>query len=260
MDITTAFITGTGFYTLPNLQSIEVRGVKTPFGEASVEIANLDGQYIAFIPRHGKDHTILPSEINYRANLFALRTLGVVRVLATSVSGSLRSEWAPGSLILIDQFINFTWGRKDTFYPLEGKMAYIDVTEPYCSTLHAYLLESAQSLGICLHKGATYACTQGPRFETKAEIEMIRRLGGDLVGQTNYPEVVLARELAMCYATVGVVSNWAAGIQPKVTAKEVLQNIAEVNIKLSTLFAEVIRRYPEPEDCTCRHALDEAII
>lgn len=258
MEITTAFITGTGFYSLPGVQSLEVRTIKTPFGTVEVEIAKLGGIQIAFIPRHGKQHSILPSEINYRANLFALRELGVGRILATSVSGSLRVEWKPGTMVLIDQFINFTWGRKDTFYPIEGKMAYVDVTEPYCPTLHAYLLEAARQLGIPLLKGATYACTQGPRFETRAEIEMIRRLGGDLVGQTNYPEVVLARELAICYATVGIVSNWAAGIQQRVTAKEVVQNLAGVAEKLSALFTAVIHNHPKPEDCVCRHALDEA--
>jgi 5'-methylthioadenosine phosphorylase len=260
MGITTAFITGTGFYTLPGIHTVEFRMVETPFGGVEVEIAEINGQNIAFIPRHGKQHSIPPSEVNYRANIFALKSLGVVRILATSVSGSLHVEWKPGTLVLIDQFINLTWGRKDTFYPLEGKTAYVDVTEPYCPTLHSYLLEAAHLLGISLLKGATYVCTQGPRFETRAEIEMIRRLGGDLVGQTNYPEVVLARELAICYATVGVISNWAAGIQPRVTAKEVMKNLEGVGEQLAHLFAEVIRKHPEPEDCTCRHVLDEASI
>ncbi len=260
MTIHTAFITGTGFYALPDMENSRTRTLDTPFGEVSVELAEFSGQSIAFIARHGKRHTIAPSDVNYRANVYALKMLGAERILATSVSGSLVPAWGPGTLVLIDQFLNFTCDRKESFFPLDGKLAHVDVTDPYCSTLHTQLLQAARDLQIDLQRGCTYACFNGPRFETRAEIEMIRRLGGHLVGQTNYPECVLARELAICYATVGVVSNFAAGMQVRVTATEVTANLAGVEDKIASLFARLLIDHPEPPDCSCRHALDEACL
>ncbi len=256
----TGLITGTGFYELPGIENTRRETIDTPFGEVNVELATFRGQEVVFIPRHGKQHTITPSLINYRANIYAMHQLGVKRILATSVSGSLVPAWGPGTLVLIDQFINFTYGRHESFYPLNGKLAHVDVTDPYCPTLHQQLLQSAGKLHIDVQRGATYACLNGPRFESRAEIEMIRRLGGQLVGQTNYPECVLARELAICYATIGVVSNLAAGMQSKVTATEVMENIRQIGNVLSELFATLISDHPQVEDCPCQHALDGALL
>ncbi len=258
MTTKTGFITGTGFYTLPGISAAHVQELSTPFGPVSVEIGQLGDQEVVFIPRHGKTHSISPAQINYRGNLYAMKMLGVERILATSVCGSLVPAWGPGTLILIDQFLNFTYNRAETFYPLDGKLKHVAVTEPYCPTLHSMLAGCAQQMGLDLQRGATYACTNGPRFESRAEIEMIRRLGGHLVGQTNYPECVLARELAICYATVGVVSNLAAGMGSALTAKEVTDNIHKIGPVLSNLFAAVINTHPDQPDCLCRHALDEA--
>lgn len=255
----TGFITGTGFYTLPRIENSRIEAVTTPFGLVQVEHAEFAGQGVVFIARHSKQHTIAPADINYRANLYALHMLGVRRVFATSVSGSLVRSWTPGTLVLIDQFLNFTSGRKESFYPMDGKLAHVDVTDPYCGTLHRYLKESAQRLGQPLQVGATYACMNGPRYENRAEIEAIRRLGGQLVGHTNYPEVVLARELEICYATVGVVSNLAAGlVSDRLTSKEVIQNLANVGDRIAALFADVLQAHPEVEDCACQHVLEEA--
>ncbi len=260
MTVRTGFITGTGFYTLPNIQTIEIEEASTPFGKVHVQITSLEGREIAFIPRHGEKHQLAPDEINYRANIYALRELGVERVLATSVCGSLVPDWQPGTLVLIDQFLNFTTGRPDSFYPLDGKLAHVDVTDPYCPTLHDAMAKSAAKLGLDVQCGATYACFSGPRFETRAEIEMIRRLDGHLVGQTNYPECVLARELAMCYATLGVVSNPAAGMGSSLSANEVMRNLEGLGDTIGRLFEDVVLSLPEPYDCTCRHALDEAFL
>ncbi len=260
MAVTTGFITGTGFYTLPNIREVRVENVDTPFGAVDVEIGKLGNREIAFIARHGKRHTIPPSSINNRSNLYALHTLGVERILATSVSGSLVKTWGPGALVLIDQFINFTTDRASSFYPMDGKLAHVDVTDPYCATLHKYLSEGACDMGLDLHRGATYACFSGPRFETKAEIEMVRRLGGHLVGQTNYPECILARELAMCYATVGVVSNLAAGMKSELTTTEVMENLDGLGDTIATLFEKVVLALPDHYDCSCRHSLDEAFL
>ncbi len=260
MTVRTGFITGTGFYTLPDIQTSKTVKVATPFGEAEVQIAGLEGQEIAFLPRHGVKHHLAPDEINYRANIYALHELGVERILATSVCGSLIPDWQPGTLVLIDQFLNFTTGRPDSFYPLGGKLAHVDVTDPYCATLHDAMAGSAAELDIDLQHGATYACFSGPRFETRAEIEMVRRLDGHLVGQTNYPECVLARELAMCYATLGVVSNPAAGMGSSLSAGEVMVNLQGLGDTIGRLFEGVVRSLPESYDCACRHALDEAFL
>ena len=260
LPITTGFITGTGFYTLPNIRDVKTDKLTTPFGEVDVEIGMLGDQEIVFVARHGKEHTISPSNINYRANLYAFHTLGVERILATSVCGSLVRAWPPGTLILIDQFINFASGREDTFYPMDGKLAHVDVTDPYCQTLHEHLASSAKEAGYELQRGGTYACFAGPRFESRAEIDLTRILGGDIVGQTNYPECVLARELAMCYATVGVVSNYAAGMVSSLTAKEVSETLRDTSDKIPHLFERTVMSLPAHYDCPCRHALDEAIL
>ncbi|MBN1264914.1 MAG: S-methyl-5'-thioinosine phosphorylase [Anaerolineales bacterium] len=261
MTIRTGFITGTGFYTLPNIKNVRLENVQTPFGDVSVEIGKLGEEEIAFIARHGKQHTIAPDKINFRANIYAMHMLGVERILATSVSGSLHLAWPPGTLVLIDQFLDFTKGRVQSFYPLDGKLAHVDVTDPYCPTMRQLLMDKAHEMNIPLQQGATYACFSGPRFETRAEIEMVRRLGGDLVGQTNFPESMLAREMAICYATVGVVSNLAAGMKnSSVTATEVTLNLKSLGDTIANLFEAVVCSLPEPYDCSCCHALDEAFL
>ncbi len=258
MTARTGFITGTGLYTLPGVEGSRGERVATPYGEVAVELATLGGSEIVFIPRHGKGHTVAPRDINYRGNVWAMRELGVERILATSVSGSLAPEWGPGALVLADQFLDFTTGRADTYYPRDGTLVHVDVTDPYCPTLRAQLAECARSRGIALGAGATYACMNGPRFETRAEVEMVRRLGGHLVGQTGYPECVLARELALCYATVGVVSNWAAGMQASVAATEATAIVRASAHAVAALFAAFLRDHPEHGDCACRHALEGA--
>lgn len=258
MATRTGFITGTGLYTLPGATDARPQEFATPFGNVYVELAALGAEEVVFIPRHGKRHTISPREINFRGNLWAMKELGVERILATSVSGSLVPVWGPGTLVLVDQFLNFTDGRADTFYPMDGKLAHVDVTDPYCRTLHEQLAASAEKLQIRVLRGATYACMNGPRFETRAEVEMVRRLGGHLLGQTNYPECVLARELAICYATIGIVSNFAAGMQVSVTATEVIENVRKYGDTVGAVLAVLVRDYPEHGDCACRHALDHA--
>jgi 5'-methylthioadenosine phosphorylase len=260
VTVRTGFITGTGFYTLPNMQIRKSEKLSTPFGKVEVQIASLEGREIAFIPRHGRKHNLAPDEINYRANIFALHKLGVESILATSVCGSLVQRWKPGTLVLIDQFINFTSGRADSFYPMGGSLAHVDMTDPYCPTLHDAMAQAAIELGIDLQRGATYACFSGPRFETRAEIEMVRRLDGHLVGQTNYPECVLARELSICYATLGVVSNPAAGMGSNLSVKEVIHNLESLGDIIGRLFERVVCSLPESYDCACRHSLDEAQI
>lgn len=258
LSIDTAFITGTGFYSLTNMRTLETKLVDTPFGNVKVQLAKINDNTLAFIPRHGSSHSLAPSQINFRANIYALHLLGVKRILSTSVCGSTVTAFPPGSLVLIDQFINFSAGRIDTFYPLDGKLCHVDVTDPYCTTLHRQLLEAAGKENIPIKKGATYGCYDGPRFETRAEIEMAKVLGIHLVGQTNYPEVVLARELAICYATVGFVSNMAAGLAGTLTVTEVMQTVKDSGDAIARLFGAWFKSFPKTRECTCHHALDHA--
>ena len=218
------FITGSGFYTLPGLEDPEARTVVTRYGEATVTVGTMRGRPVAFLPRHGADHSVAPHRIGYRANLAALDQLGVRAIVATAVSGSLHPEFGPGSLRLLDQFIDLTWGREHTFF--DEEVRHVDMTEPYDPAVRSVLLTAADAEGIALSPTATYVCFNGPRFETPAEIEMARRMGGDLVGMTGCPEVILARELGIPYASIGVVSNLAAGMEETpLTVEEIMENL-----------------------------------
>lgn len=254
-------ITGTGFYSLPNLKDTEKETLTTPFGEVEVEVGELSGREVVFVARHGKQHTIAPADINYRANIYAMHMKGVKVILATAVSGSLNIDWPPGTFIFLEQFLDFTYGRNYTFYPMDGKLAHVDVTKPYCVETQKIIRRAADELGIDIRRGGVYACFNGPRFETDAEIKMVRLLGGNLVGQTGFPECVLARELAMSYASVAIVSNYAAGMVSDVTtAVEVTQNITNLGGVVGRLFERTVELIPEDFDTPAMHALDHAFL
>ncbi len=208
-----AIIGGTGVYDPQLLAGPRAESVNTPYGGVEVFVGRHAGVEVAFLPRHGRGHSVPPHRINYRANLWALRELGVRSCLATAACGSLRADLAPGGLVLCDQFLDFTRSRPTTFYDgQDGQVHHADMTDPYCPRLRATLALQGRQLGIGLAEQATYVCTEGPRFETPAEIRAYARLGGDLVGMTGVPEVVLAREAGLCYASVAVVTNFAAGL------------------------------------------------
>ncbi|MFQ6075423.1 MAG: S-methyl-5'-thioinosine phosphorylase, partial [Candidatus Bathyarchaeia archaeon] len=202
--IRTAIIGGTG------LESLLPEGTKTrvgtPYGPTPpITLARIGGREVAFLPRHGERHTHAPHRINYRANIWALHTLGVERVLATSAVGGINVEYSPGDLVIPDDFIDFTKHRALTFYD-EAPVTHIDMTEAYCPELRRILIEAAKERRAGVWERGVYACTEGPRFETPAEIRMLRALGCDVVGMTGFPEVVLAREVETCYATLCYVS------------------------------------------------------
>ena len=203
-------ITGSGFYDLPGLTGAVDREVETPYGPVCLVHGTWNGCPVVFLPRHGADHSVPPQRIPYRANLWALHDSGARAVLATAVSGGINPSYRSGQLVLIDQFIDLTHGRDDTFF--DEELRHTDMTEPYDRNLRQVLSEVAASEGVDLVDGGTYVCANGPRFETPAEIQMYAGFGGDLVGMTGYPEVALARELDLPYAAVGVVSNPAAGL------------------------------------------------
>jgi len=248
-----AIIGGTGVYDMDILTEQREESVSTEYGRVTVASCKFNGLGVAFLPRHGESHAVPPHKINYRANIWALRELGVEWVLATTAVGSFNPEYKPGDLVLIDQFIDFTRNRPYTFYDGEGRgVVHTDFSEPYCPELRGLLRDSAREKGIHIHPRGTYVCTEGPRFETPAEIQMFRQWGADVVGMTNVPEAVLAREAGLCYAVVSLVSNWAAGIkQTPLTHEEHLVVMGEHSHKVRTLFTEALAHLPLPRNCSC---------
>lgn len=247
-----AVIGGTGCYEfIPG--EVTTEGVVTPYGAAAVDRGQVGGVEVAFIPRHGREHAVPPHKVNYRANIAALRELGVRSILATAAVGTMCEAMPPGSLALLAQFLDFTRGRKGTFYDgADGQVVHADMTQPYCPHLRAELLAAAEAIGESMVIEAVYVCAEGPRFETPAEISMFRKLGGDLVGMTGVPEVVLAREAGICYASVAICTNWAAGVTPtRVEHEQVSDFTVQHTPRVVALFKEVISVHQEIA-CQCR--------
>lgn len=223
-------IGGTGFYDAGLLEEAAEHIIGTPYGTAVLTTGLYQGVPIAFLARHGAGHAVPPHRVNYRANVWALRQVGVRSLFATASVGSLTGAIPPGSLALCDQFLDFTRGRPATFF--DGGpwgVQHADMTEPYCPRLRGALRRAAQDLGMELIPEATYVCTEGPRFETPAEIRAYAKLGGHVVGMTGVPEVVLAREAGICYATVAIAANSAAGLAGRpVSHAEVVQATARL--------------------------------
>jgi 5'-methylthioadenosine phosphorylase len=249
-----AIIGGSGIYTLPGL-SLLPRTVETAYGP--VELFVSAGEELVFLPRHGPRHTVPPHRINYRANLKALQTLGVERVLSLCTVGSLHSGLPPASAVLLSDFIDFTRGRVGTFYDGDdGVVAHVDVTQPYCPALRARVLKHAAARGLALVPEGVYACMEGPRLETAAEIRMLARLGGDVVGMTGVPEVTLARELGLCFASIAVSVNWGAGlISETINFEEARAACDRVKAELLALSVALLRDAEPYPACGCASAL-----
>jgi len=252
-------IGGTGVYDPKILSGVAEKQVETEFGTIGVVTGEYKGVSVAFLPRHGKDHLVPPHKINYRGNIMALKELGVERIIATGAVGSLNLEMRPGEFILVDQFIDFTKNRVQTFYEeVTTGVVHVDMTTPYCLELRKVLANAAAAIDMPVKTRGTYVCTEGPRFETPAEIKMYSYLGGDLVGMTSVPEVVLAREAGMCYATVAMVTNFAAGISPTpLTHAEVLEAMRLNNENLKKLIMKAIEIIPSERTCECQNAIEE---
>lgn len=254
-----AIIGGTGVYDPKMLTNIRDKELLTPYGEVDFKIGDYHGKTIAFIPRHGSKHSIPPHLINYRANIWAMKKIGVRNIIATTAVGSLNLAMKPGQLVVIDQFLDFTKSRKHTFYEGGDKgVVHVDVTNPYCSILRHKILEAGQKVGINMHANGTYVCTEGPRFESAAEIKMYSTLGGHVVGMTNIPEVVLAREAEMCYATISMVTNYGAGISAtSLTHSEVLEAMGQHGDNIKKIIMETIDMLEPEQECSCQKALAE---
>lgn len=258
-------IGGSGVYDPKMLQDSRDMEVNTPFGSVNVTVGMYGNIDLAFLPRHGASHSVPPHLINYRANIWALHSIGVERIVSTSASGSLNASISPGSFVVLSNFLDFTKTRANTFYDgseslIDDKdVVHLDVTQPYCPELREILIKTGKDQNLPIIEDGIYVCTEGPRFESAAEIKMFSRLGGDVVGMTNLPEVILARELEICYSSIAMVTNYAAGIsEKKLTHTEVL-DIMENNLEdIKLLLEAAIPLIPKERSCPCSSLLDGA--
>ncbi len=244
-------IGGSGLYELPGLSNAEEIMVDTPFGSVTLLRGLKGDKEVFFLSRHQKGHKVPPHVINYRANIYALFKLGVNYVISTNAVGSVREYIEPGYIVIPDQIIDLTKNRVYTFFDGDFEVEFpdgrkksgvihTDVSEPYCNLLRSKIKDAAEKLGLKYIYGGTYVCMEGPRFETPAEIKFIQLIGGDIVGMTSSPEVFLAKELELCYASISVVTNLAAGMQKKITHEEVIELFNEMLGKLVELISHII--------------------
>jgi 5'-methylthioadenosine phosphorylase len=256
---------GSGFYSLME-GPVEQVSVQTPYGAPSdtITVGHIGGIRVAFLPRHGPHHRLPPHAINYRANLWAMAQLGVTRVIAPSAAGSLQPRVKPGEFVVCDQFVDRTYARDQTFY--DGpRVVHISSADPYCPELRAQTIAVARELGITVHERGTVVVIQGPRFSTRAESRWYSSQGWEVINMTQYPEVVLARELEMCYVNISLITDYdtglegQAGIEP-VSVAEVVQVLNANNDRVRRLIELLVPRSRGPRTCACGHALENAVI
>ena len=253
-----AIIGGTGVYDPEIFSDTKEELINTKYGCVPIIIGTYSGKQIAFISRHGKGHQTPPHKINYRANIEAIYKLNVKKVISTAAVGSLKKEFKPGDFVILDQFIDMTKNRTYTFFDGESGVAHVDMTDPYCPEIRQILINQCNKLDLSFHKNGTYICTEGPRFETPAEIALYASWGGDLVGMTNVPEVILAREKELCYATVAMVTNYGAGISDSsLTHKEVIEVMANNKKSIRDLIISFISVENMQRNCNCKNAAEE---
>lgn len=260
-----AVIGGSGLYDPGFFEDTREIKVYTPYGEPSdfIIVGRVGDRQVAFLPRHGRGHRIPPHRINYRANIWALKSLGVKWVIAVSAVGSLREEFRPGDLVVPDQFIDMTKRREYTFFdgPVVG---HVSMAEPFCQHLREFLVESGRRLGYRVHDGGTYVCIEGPRFSTKAESRVWREVfKADIIGMTLVPEVNLACEAQLCYATLALVTDYDVWAERPVTAEEVTRVMKENTEKAKRVLYDIIPRLPpepEGEKCSCCRSLETALL
>ena len=258
-----AIIGGSGLYEIPNLDDTREHNLTTPFGNPSAPIVtgNLEGQQVAFLARHGIGHHISPSEINFRANIYALKSLGVERIVSISACGSLREDFAPGDIVIPDQLFDFTRNRKRTFFE-DGFVAHISVADPYCSYLSEEVYLAAIKTNASVHKGGSFITVEGPRFSTRAESNTFRAWGMSIIGMTTSPEAFLAREAEICYAVMAHVTDydvWHISEEP-VTVEKVIEILNRNTLIAQQTITNLINQLKIERDCDCPEALSDALI
>ncbi len=251
---------GSGFYSL--MEKAEKIKVDTPYGAPSdlISVGEIAGKRVAFLPRHGERHTLPPHKIPYRANLYAMKSLGVERIIAPCAAGSLQPHVKIGDFVVSDQIVNRTFRRVDTFY--DGPVVtHIGFADPYCPELRQIAIDSARRLSLPIHEKGTVVVIEGPRFSTRAESKWYSSMGWEVINMTQYPESVLARELEMCYVNIALITDYDVGVEgkvPPVSHEEVIKVFKENNEKLKALVFEIIKSVPDERHCKCGEALKGA--
>src|SRR3982750_4155864 len=248
---------------MPGFEAQEEVRLTPPFGEPSdpYVVGKLEGVNVAFLARHGKGHRLLPSELNFRANIYGMKMLGVERIISLSAVGSLKEEHAPLDFVVPDQFFDRTKGRISTFFG-EGLVAHVSFADPVCSEVAAVVVESGKELGITTKNGGTYLCMEGPAFSTRAESNIYRSWGMDVIGMTNLQEAKLAREAEICYVTVAMVTDYDCWhpAHDAVTVNDIIANLMKNAANAAKVVAEAVARMPEARECKCGEALAHANI
>ncbi len=256
-------IGGSGLYEMEGLEEVKEISLSTPFGNPSdtIVMGRLEGVQIAFLPRHGKGHRIQPSSLNFRANIYAMKKLGVQWIIGVSAVGSMKEHIHPGDMVIPDQFIDRTVGRPNTFFS-DGVVCHISFADPVCPTLSQILGRAGEEVGAKVHKGGTYICIEGPQFSTRAESKLYRSWGVDIIGMTNLPEARLAREAEICYATIAFATDYDCWHQEAgdVSIGEVLRILAQSVRTAKSTIRKTIGYLPGQRECLCATALKHALI
>ncbi|MBF0472196.1 MAG: S-methyl-5'-thioadenosine phosphorylase [Nitrospirae bacterium] len=255
-------IGGSGIYNLLDLALINELPIETPYGKPSshYSILQSDTNQFVFLNRHGKDHDIAPHKINYRANIWGFKEIGIKKIISLCAVGGINKSYVPGDIVFPNQIIDVTSDRHKTFYD-DSPLYHIDFSNPFCPQLRDYFIKAASEINQFVYKSGTYICTNGPRLETSAEIKYYSLIGADMVGMTGMPEAVLARELELCYASCAIITNFAAGIkQQPLTVNEVITTMKQSEAKLNILLKQILISINENNPCTCNNVLKDASI
>ncbi len=261
-------IGGSGLYRMDGLKNIEEKTVATPFGEPSDNLVfgEINGKKLVFLPRHGKGHRILPSEINYAANIYALKSVGVQKIISVSAVGSLKKKIKPGDMVIVDQFFDFTKNRKSTFFG-NGIVAHVSMAEPVCPYLRKTVIRACKTLGIAFHDGGSYLCIEGPQFSTKAESFFYKNNGMDVIGMTNATEAKFAKEAELCYATIAMATDYDCWHEEEenVTADMIIKILLENAEKAKNIIRKSLEKIDFSAEicrpsCGCAYSLQKAVV
>ncbi len=263
MKATIGIIGGSGLYSMPGFEAQEEISIPTPWGEPSdaYVLGKLEGRPVAFLARHGRGHRLMPSELNFRANIYGFKSLGVERIISLSAVGSLKEEHRPLDFVIPDQFFDRTRGRVSTFFG-EGLVAHISFDHPVCPHLSGHLENACRAAGVNVGRGGTYLCMEGPAFSTKAESNVYRSWGMDVIGMTNLQEAKLAREAELCYVTVAMVTDYDCWHpeHDSVTVDQIIANLTKNAENASRVVAAAVSSMPASRECKCGKALASALI
>ncbi len=260
---TVGVIGGSGLYDMQELKDVRLVKLETPWGYPSDDflMGTLQDTKMVFLPRHGRGHRLMPSEINFRANIYGMKKLGVEWIISVSAVGSMKEEIAPGHVVIPSQFFDHTKKRISTFFG-DGIVAHVSMADPVCPELSEALYQASRKSRAAVHKGGTYICMEGPQFSSRAESNIYRKWGVDVIGMTNMPEAKLAREAEICYSTLALSTDYDCWheVHSDVTVEDVIQTLAK-NVELAKrIIKEAVQMIPEKRTCICSHALEKAII